>query len=159
MSKKKKSVLKTLLISVTCCALFVGMGYTYLKHNIKSANNVTPQVSYYSSVPDDAGIMLEIGDDKTLFFLDFQKEQMTVVLLGESEIDTKEAYGYDATYSVKGDYELVSAIVDSIDGIDLFYGGEMLCRTGVQVTDIISRERNSNEIKKEIISAIFKKIS
>ena len=38
---------------------------------IDDVKNDTPSVPYYSEVPENAGVLFEIGQEQTFFFLDF----------------------------------------------------------------------------------------
>ena len=67
-------------------------------------------------------------------------------------------YGYSVDYLIEGDYDLLSGIIDIAGGIEMENGEEVLRFTGVQVTDILSRTTDREELRRKIISKIIEKI-
>jgi hypothetical protein len=80
-----KIFLKTFVITGWCVVLFVGFGYYYLKSQDIKTQNQIEKVPYYSQVPENKGVLLNMGGDNIYFYLDFEKMQ-TVVILDYEEI-------------------------------------------------------------------------
>ena len=148
---------KLLILCLICCSLFVGGGYLYLQKSFKETENKVSSVPYSFSAPENKGIMLDVCGSLTFFYLDFEDERLTVIIPPETEYEG-EIFGYPIDFTVKTDYGFVASAVDSADGIELNINGETLRFTGVQVADILSRTVDTSELKRQIITALLKKI-
>ncbi len=157
LKKKKFGFLRLILICFICCALFVGSGYLYLRKNLLPADHNVSSVPYSFSAPENRGMMLDICGGLTFLYFDFEDERLTVIIPPEQEY-TEEIFGYPIDFTVTADYRLLSAVIDYADGIELSSDGAMLRYTGVQVADILSRTVDAADLKREIITALMKKI-
>lgn len=157
MKRKIFGMFKLLILCLICCSLFVGGGYLYLQKNFKETENKVSSVPYSFSAPENRGIMLDVCGSLTFFYLDFEDERLTVIIPPETEYE-EEIFGYPIDFTVKTDYGFVASAVDSADGIELNINGETLRFTGVQVADILSRTVDTSELKRQIITALLKKI-
>lgn len=146
-----KLFLKTVLISVVCLILFISAGYFYLRGSFVTTQNENNSVPYYKQIPKNSGLLFEIPEDKTYFYLDFENQNILVAFSGES-------FEYPVDFKVKTDLDFVADFVDSIEGIELVLGNKTLRYTGVQVEDLISADKDLS-LKPQIIKAIFDKIS
>ena len=157
MKRKLFGIIKLVFICIVCCSLFVGGGYFYLRKNFKETENKVSSVPYSFSAPESKGIMLDICGGLTFLYLDFEQERLTVIIPPETEYDG-EIFGYPIDFTVKSDYGFVTRLIDCADGIELDLTGETLRYTGVQISDILSRTVDASELKRQIITALFKKI-
>lgn len=157
MKRKIFGMIKLLILCLICCSLFVGGGYLYLQKSFKETENKVSSVPYSFSAPESKGIMLDICGGLTFLYLDFEDERLTVIIPPETEYE-EEIFGYPIDFTVKTDYGFVASAVDSADGIELNINGETLRFTGVQVADILSRTVDTSELKRQIITALLKKI-
>ena len=134
-------------------------GYFYLNSNITETENRVSDIPYSSSNVQNAGILLEICDSKTFFYLDFEGNDLLVIFPDESvSVTVDSLYGYSINYEISGDYSLVSDIVDILDGIEMTQNGEKLRFTGVQICDMLARSDEYSELKRQLISKILEKI-
>lgn len=159
MKKKSLRVLKLLFICFCCGAVFTAGGYFYLKSNMKETENNVSQVPYSSPSPENSGILLDISGSRTFFYLDFEKEKLTVIIPQEGYIITDNLFGYPINYRVEADYSFVADIIDFTDGIELPSNDGLLRYTGVQITAMLETAADTSELKREIISAVIEKIS
>ncbi len=133
--------------------IFLGLGYYYIdSHDIKVENEVE-SVPYYTQLPDNKGVMFEIGTRNAYFFLDFENSAVTVILNSQNV----ENMGYNVDYTIGADYSILRDICDYFEGINLTIDAETLRYTGTQVVELLSRD-NSDELRIKIIKAIFEKI-
>ena len=146
-----KLFLKTVLISVVCLILFIGAGYFYLRGSFVTAQNENNYVPYYKQIPQNSGLLFEIPEDKTYFYLDFENQNILVAFSGEN-------FEYPVDFKVNTDLDFVADFVDSIGGIELVLENKTLRYTGVQVEDLIIADKDLS-LKPQIIKAIFDKIS
>lgn len=153
-----KLFFKTLIISLSCCALFVGTGYFYLDSKLNQPVKKEVEQELYAYSLQNKGVLFDISGDKTLFYLDFEEKSVTVIA---SEIydDAESVKGFPVDFTVEADYDLVSGIIDIVGGIELSIDGEKLIYTGVQVVEVFNTAENSNELKEEIIRKVLHKIS
>ena len=158
MKQNYKLFFKTFLISLACCALFVGIGYFYLDSKLNKPAKVEIKNEPYAYTPQSKGLLFDILGDKTLFYLDFEEKCVTVIM-SDIEDETESVYGYSIDYIINSDYELLSGIIDIIGGIELESDGQNLVYTGVQAVDILVTAPDSYGLKKEIIEKILYKIS
>ena len=159
MKKSVKLFWKTVLISMLCCAVFVGVGYFYLQSSYTPAQIDTPSVPYYSSVPENAGVVFDIGGSKTFFYLNFEALTISVVYADFLEEDAVEIYGYGIDYTISTDYSVLAEIIDIGGGIDLDVNGEKLNCTGVQVVDILTTAADFNSLRREVTEKTLKALS
>lgn len=159
MKARLRIFLKTAAICIACAAVFIGTGYFYLSSNSETVQNETESVPYYSAVPESAGVMFDILGDKTFFYLDFEKEILSVIYADEIETANDEIYGYPIDYTVSADYSLLGGIVDAVGGIDLNIEGEELAFTGVQVIELMETTVDRSSIRRETVNEIISKIS
>ncbi len=148
-----KYVLLLAGLCVLCLLTLVGGGYAYLSFNTEKTDNKASQVPYEFAPPENAGIMFEFCGDRTFVYLNFENEEMKIVfpLSGDSE-DT--VYGYSVDYTVKGDYYLLAEIIDAADGIELQSDDGKYRYTGVQIAELLSNTVDTEELKRNIITAL-----
>lgn len=154
LKKSTKLFLKTVVISGCCCAVFVGVGYSYLSRNLLQTETETESVPYYRESPQNAGILFDFSGDKTFAYLDFENSRVVVSLNPEPEEDT--VYGYPLDFEVEGNVDFVADLVDYLDGIELETENQTLRYTGVQVEELLSVDSG---VKSQIVTAIAKKIA
>ena len=149
--------LKSLVISLMCCAVFVGVGYYYIDANLTPAEQKIEYEPYSQENPENAGVLFEISGDSTFFYLDFDLEKL-MVSLKPAEITENEIYGYSVDYKIEGDLSIITKIVDYIGGAELNIDGDVLRYTGSQIAEII-KTNNQTEFKRELIEEIANTIS
>lgn len=137
-----------------CCSVFVGVGFYYINANLQPTENKTPLVPYSQENPQNAGVLLEIGDDRTFFYLDFESEKLYVSLKPENEA---EIYGYEIDYTVVSDIDILRDAVDYLGGIEMAVEGDILRCTGIQVCSIYQSSAEG-EIKGEVLQKICEKV-
>ena len=76
MQNRWKIFFKTLAVSLGCCAVFISVGYFYLKSKTETPVENDVQNVPYSYIPESAGILFDISGEKTLFFLDFANKTL-----------------------------------------------------------------------------------
>lgn len=157
--KKAKSVIKFLLFYAACFAVFVSAGYLYLSKEISPAENSVSDVPYTFPEPSGKGIMFDICGDKTFAYFDFEGKKLKIIIPPYDDF-SDEIYGYSIDFTVETDYSFVAALVDYAGGIELGDDeGKTERYTGVQISELLSRTVETEELRREIITAIMKKIS
>ncbi len=151
---KRKSFIKIAAFFACVGILFIGGGYFYLSKSLSSAD-VKQESEPYSTTPQSCGIVFEVNRDKTFFYFDFQNESL-LVLTTLPTVYEDEIYGYSVDFNVKCSLEVLSYLIDSVDGIDLVIGDEALRYTGVQAVTLLE---NGDVPKRDIIEAMFSKIA
>lgn len=129
-------------------SVFIG-GYFYLNSildNSTVSENVE-SVPYYSSTPENAGILLNICEEKVYLYLDFGEEILNVIF-PETDINN---YGYGIDYTINCNYEIVGYLVDLVGGIEL----ENIRYTGVQITELYEFSNTSDTFKRETAQGII----
>lgn len=155
----KNTVKYALLLAGLClgCLLtLVGGGYAYLSFNTEKTDNKASKVPYEFAPPENAGIMFEFCGDRTFVYLNFENEEMKIVFPLSGDLgDT--VYGYSVDYTVKGDYYLLAEIIDAADGIELQSDDGKYRYTGVQIAELLSNTVDTEELKRNIITALTSK--
>ena len=154
--KKKNAYIKTFLICCVCFLLFLGSGYAFLNKNFSTANNETEKIPYTQQPPENAGILVEIDNTKTFFYIDFLNEKIVVSLKPEDEIND-EIYGYSLDYKVNTTADLIAKITDYLNGIELTNETGKYRYTGAQINELLSTN-NLESIERDIIKAINERI-
>lgn len=147
--------LKSFVISLMFCAVLIGIGYFYMQKNLQPAQNQIENVPYEQQTCDSKGVLLEIDQNKTFLYLDFENDELVVSLMPETE-NSFEIYGYSVDFTVKGDYNFLKDVVDYVGGIELLIDGKTYRYTGIQLAQVYN---NEYELKREIIEQVCKKIS
>ncbi len=151
---------KTVAVSLLCCGIFLLSGYFYLEKKLKPVENEgVESVPYYSAVPENSGILVDICGDKTFFYLDFENMELRVIFDGEEALPDDNVYGYNVDYRISGDYSLLAEIIDIAGGVEMEYNNEELNLTGVQIADILSTTVERNGFRRELTQKLIKKIS
>lgn len=161
---KKKSILKISFIVFACGLTVFFSAYIYLYANLKqkeqTAQAKKQDVPYSAEEPKNSGLLINFPDNsRLLVYLDFASQMIFTSIIEDNSVPQKQYYGYTVNYNVNADYNLISAIIDRIGGIELNLDGKELRYTGVQITDIISSKTDISSLKRDIICAVFKKIS
>jgi len=154
-----KLFLKTFIISVLCCAIFISVGYFYLDSKMKEPTENKAIEVPYAQTPQNAGLLFEISGEKALIYLDFEDKSVSVVSAEFMSKKDKSVYGYSIDYTVEGDYNLLAGIIDILGGIELDIGEEPLIYTGVQTVEILSKTPETKDLGRKIIEEILKKIA
>lgn len=154
-----KLFLKTFIISALCCALFIAVGLFYLNLKLEKPTENTVSQEPYAYSPQNAGLLFEISGERVLIYLNFEESYTAVILSETLNGEESEIYGYSIDYTVEGDYDLLSGIIDKVGGIELKMGEEELVYTGVQVVEMLAKTSDRENLRKEIIKNIFKKIA
>lgn len=157
-----KSIIKRMLVSVMCGALFFGAVYGYLNYNLNKSilsadqkNNDTQ----YKHVPESKGIGFLLPDSSAvLVYLNFKENCINVVNIGVYDKNNNLYYGYTMDYTVEVDEQLVGGMVDSVGGVNVSVAGQTYRYTGVQVEELI-KNTTDDSVKSQIIAEIFKNIS
>lgn len=156
MQRNIKIFVKTIFFTSFILLFFVIFGYMMLSSKVTLAEKKQEKVPYYESVPQNVSVLLTVLDSKTLFFLDFEKENMRVLSVGEEDGYT--FYGYSTDYYSECSLNTVSGIIDIIGGIELEINDEKLNYTGIQVKEIL--EYNTDKtMETEILKKTIEKIS
>ena len=129
--------------------LFIGLGYYYIDSQNIKVENEAESVPYYSQLPENKSVQITMGTRSIGFNMDFEQIEMVVIVNPDA---------YNADFTIEADYSLLSDICNYFDGINLMCDAETLRYTGEQVVDLLSSD-NSNEIRINIISAIFEKMA
>ena len=159
LKKNTKIFFKTVIISAWCLSAFIGAGYYYLSQNLVKTETEISQVPFYQESPQNAGLLLDVLGDKTFFYLDFEKNKISVSLFpNESEIIDDKIYGYSLDYEINTNIDFIADFVDYLEGIELTLETETLRYTGVQVADIILSDREK-QYKEQIVTAILHRVS
>ena len=155
----KKNTVKHIKIFIFLLAfgavIFTG-GFFWLSGilNQTQVSNSAESIPYYTPIPENCGILFDICGDKTLFYLDFQQETISVAFADEYNQDDSEFCGFTVDYTVKSDYNLVGYLTDAAGGIEMDIDGEVLRYTGVQITQMLEYSSVSRDIKDKICSQI-----
>lgn len=155
---KIKRILTILIICFVCGIFFVGVGYFYLDSQLEDVKQNVETVPYYIEVPDNVGIVLEIAEQQTFFFLDFNYKSISVIYDAEKYLENDTIMGYQADHYIVGDIELLGGIIDIVGGIELENNGELLRHTGVQITDILTTSTDYDLLERSVIQKIIEKI-
>ncbi len=158
MRKKLKVLLKTLIISLVCCIVYVTGGYFYLNSKLEPVKQTTPSVPYYSEEPENAGVMVDIGGNKTYFFMDFYYKNLNVIFNAESFVEEDIILGYPIDHYITADFEVLAEIIDFVGGIELDNEVETLRYTGVQIVDMLTASTDYQKLERSIIRKIIEKI-
>jgi len=159
MKSKFRRVLNLLAVCFCTGIIFIGCGYLYLNRELTPTENKSPSVPYYPESPENKGVMFEICKESVLFFLNFENSTISVLFDDSNTPVGGKLYGYDVDYKISGDYDLLAGIIDIAGGIELKTQDEVLRYTGVQVSDLLSRETDRDELVREIILVLAEKIS
>jgi len=159
MKKKIKIFMGSLAVFLVCCLFFGGIGYFYIDSKIADVKNDTPSVPYYSEVPENAGVLFEIGQEQTFFFLDFYYKRLNIIFNAEESVEDGNILGYPIDHYIKADYSLLAEIIDIVGGIELDTEEASLRYTGVQITDLLTTSTDYDKIERKIILKTIKKIS
>lgn len=128
-----------------------------MNKSIAPAETHTEKVPYSFSTPENKGVMFNIGNTDILFYLDFEDENLKVVFPPEG-FDGYELYGYSVDFNVSADYDFLSGFIDNIGGIDLNVEDSTLRYTGVQVAELLSYTVETDDLTRQIVIQILKKI-
>lgn len=156
MKRSFKLFLKSFVISSICLCVILGLFYWYVQTNVAPTENEVNNVPYVQQKPDNAGILLEIGGEKTFLYLDFQNTLLSVSI--NPPLHSQEIYGYPIDYTITSHYELLVFIVDYFGGVEIFSNGETLRYTGLQICETVKRSTDK-QLRRDIIDDICKKIS
>lgn len=157
--KKIKYILNFISICLCVGIIFVGAGYLYLNRELGEVENKVPSVPYYQSAPDNKGVMFDISGERCLFYMDFERRQLTVIYDDNNTPLGGYLYGYTVDYEIEGDYDLLAGIIDILGGLELENEEGILRYTGVQVTDILMHTADNENFIRDIVSEILHKVS
>ena len=157
LKRKTKYIFSLITVCFLVCLIFVGSGYLYLNYELEPTEIKQESVPYYTAAPENAGVMFDICGDRTLCYMDFEKNTLSLIFDNADIKAGEKLYGYTVDYVVNGDYDLLGGIIDIIGGIELELENEVLRYTGVQITDVLSRTANRETLRRKIIPEILKK--
>lgn len=158
LGKKIKYLLKFTAICFLVGIIFVCSGYFYLNHELKETEKNESSIPYYNEAPENVGVLFDIYSDRTLFYLDFEKNTISVLSDNKNTDIGDTLYGYPVDYTIIGGYDLMVYIIDTVGGIELEAESEILRYTGVQIADMLSKSTDTKAIYRKIIPQIFKKL-
>ncbi|MBR6503121.1 MAG: hypothetical protein IKT42_06740 [Clostridia bacterium] len=157
-----KKIIKRILISFMCGALFFGVVYGYLYYNLNKKILNADEKNFeteYRYLPDSEGIGFLLPDSSAiLVYLNFKENCINVVNIEVYDKNNDVYHGYTMDYTVEVDEQLIGGIVDRVGGVNVSVGGETYRYTGSQVEELIKTVPNGS-VKSQIISEIFKQIS
>lgn len=157
----KKSV-KHFFIFLCCGLLFFFSAYLYLYAGLKASKETEIKensIPYEKAAPEDTGLLIKFESGSAIMvFLDFSYERILAAVIDDYTDGAELRLGYDIQYTFDADSTFLEGIIDRIGGIELEVENEPLRYTGVQVGDLVSRNDNG-ELKRQILSAVFTKIS
>ena len=157
-----KSIIKRMLISIMCTALFFGAAYGYLNYNLNKGILSTDQKNndtQYKHVPESKGIGFLLPDSSAvLVYLNFKENCINVVNIGVYDKNNNLYYGYTMDYTVEVDERIIGGMVDSVGGVNIRTDGQTYRYTGVQVKELI-KDTTDGSVKSQIIAEIFKSVS
>ncbi len=161
---KKQNTLLVILTAMLCCSvLFSLLIFAATKSEKLIGVNIKKEdVPYQAETepPKNTTVLFCFEDESgAAIQLDFENNFIDVVILEKANIIEAEQFGYFPTETVYCDYSFLLKFIDTIDGINLNIFGEELRYTGVQVCNILAVNSGSIKTKRDIISAIFEKIS
>lgn len=157
MKKKNNRFIKTILACSICFFIFLGIGYLFLDKNFYNTDTDIENVPYTQQAPENAGILLDINNTKTFFYLDFQNEKLIVSLKPEAE-QMGEIYGYPLDYKITTTNEILGQITDYLNGIELTKENATFRYTGAQILDLL-KTNDLELLERDLITAICKKIT
>lgn len=153
MKRKTKIFLTSFTVSICSLLIFMAIGFLYLESINKTVENKSEKVPYYQ-LPENKGILLDIDGSKTLIYMNFEKNNLSVIYPDMEE----EIYDYEIDYKIKSDYKIVEEIIDILGGIDLKMSEETYNYTGAQVVDLISKTEDIEPLKKTVTEKVIEKI-
>ena len=158
----KKRALKSAFIIFCGVLIFFAASFAYLQANLsepKSEADIKDYTVPYNTPPQNKGVVALFPSGSALLInLNFTQGSIYLANLDDYNEQTDSYYGYNVDFTIHLDYETIAGIIDRIGGINLEANGEILRYTGVQITEILSVNAE-NELKSEIIKAIFETIS
>ena len=157
---KKQGVfyIKITAVCILCCLSLVAGGYFYLHRSLKPAEGQASEIPYSFSLPDNKGLLFDIAGNRTFVYLDFENELMNVIIPQAESFDPTD-FGYSGDFELRGELPVLAALIDYAGGITLQENGEQTRYTGVQVTDILSRSTDSEQLLRRIIPAILRSVA
>ncbi len=156
MKNKTKIFLVSFTASFCSLLVFITFGFFYLYNTNKAVENKTEKVPYYQ-VPENAGVVFETLQSKTLFYMDFENKCLSVIYLEETDYEESK-YGYSIDYKIKSDYTVIEEIIDVLGGLDLTSEEGTYNYTGAQVVEIVFKTANIRQLKQTITEKIIEKI-
>ena len=147
---------------ILCAAVFVlaAVGILWQEGIADNAQKNQSGEVYTPPPPKNTALMFlwEEGGGE-IFYLDFEENRIVVTILPQKcDENAALVYGYREFEAVKANYLLISSLIDRLGGVETVINGENLRLTGVQVMDYLSPKSDNFEPKRQIISALFKKI-
>ena len=158
LGKKIKYLFKFTAICLLVGIIFICSGYFYLNYELKETEKGESSVPYYSEAPENAGVLFDIYSDRTLFYMDFEKNTISILTDNKNTNTGDTLYGYPVDYTVSAGYDLLVYIIDTVGGIELETETEILRFTGVQIADMLSKSSDTKSLYRKVIPEIFKKI-
>lgn len=157
----KKSI-KHLFIFLSCGLLFFFSAYLYLYTGLESSKETEVKentIPYEKAVPEDTGLLIKFeSGSAVMVFLDFSYERILAAVIDDYTDGAELRLGYDIQYTFDANNTFLEGVVDRLGGIDLDIENAPMRYTGVQVNDLVSKN-DDGELKRQILSAIFAKIS
>ena len=153
MINRFKFFLKSFAAIGMAVCLLVAVGYFYINTNVEKTVETKPQnIPYYNEI-QNVGLLFCFNTNSTLIYFDFENET-TSVIFAENE-SFNELYGYEVTYKIHCNYDLIGEMVDIFGGIDIEINGEALNCTGVQIADMFKRTVNADDLRRSVIKELL----
>ena len=146
------------LISILCFGILISGTFFHIKNSFSTAQNPVEYVPY-EPMPQNVGIMVNISNDKTLLYLDFESSSLKLLYADDWTEEKIYNSGYSLDFFIEGNFDLIKEIVDYLGGVDMVYNGEKLCCTGNQVIEILSFSSNFDNDRRNLTEGILNEIS
>lgn len=111
----------------------------------------------YYSVPQNSGVVIEVGGDLTFLYLAFEDGRIIVVPSGAEDDFLR--YGYTVDYVLNTNFKMVAGLVDRVGGIDIVKDGQCYCYTGTQVENLLSFSGEIYSDKIIVLQGLLQKIA
>lgn len=158
---KTKIFLKVLSVVLVCIVMFSGVSFFLTREELLGVDVPKTDVPYIDGryVPADSTVIFrfEDGSGAAVEIL-FEKKFINILLLSDANEEQAAIFGYHATHFVNFDYTFLMKFVDTLGGINS-PDSENYLLTGVQVCNLLAKEKNSPDTAKIIIRGILNKIS
>lgn len=161
MREKIKSFLITAGVMLGCIVLFFAVAVGVLTpHTDRTGGDNSESVPYYNTeLPDSRGFLFNFYGGGAVFInFDFYSEKTAVIVFDDNAKESEILqYGYTADTVLQADYTFLAEFIDLYGGLELKVGEETGRYTGVQITDMLSRNTGKT-LKKQIIGGVLDKI-
>lgn len=161
MKSRTKNIMIAMLVYIIIGIVFVTVGYFSLASNMnKKVDKAESQIPYAADMPENAGVLLSVSGNAVFFYLDFEGNSVSVIIPNGTVSKNEYDYcGYPISYRIDGDYQFAAGFIDRLGGLDIDLGDGAMNYSGAQITDMLSRTVEYNELCRKIVTAFFDKVS